>query len=281
MLIRYSAMRYLLLPAGAFFLATVGCSGGNSGMSTSSMSTSPPPMTLMADFDSIQANIFTPLCAGCHSGPNPAANLSLDAAHSYNDLVNIPSTEQPTLVRVKPGDPTNSYLAIHLQKEGDGAPASDIPFVVQWIMDGAQPGNSSMSMAAEFRVAAVEPNTGDTLQAPPPRIIIGFTRELDASGANTASVHLERIDENADARPRTVSTIPANVLIPADNARALTLTPTSALPPGQYQVVLDTASGAAIRALGGESLAAPAPEVTDIRVVTRFSVAAEREGTER
>jgi len=71
-----------------------------------------------------QANIFTPICAGCHGGANPAANLSLDAAHSYNDLVNVPSTEEPTLNRVKPGDPTNSFLVIHMQKDGDGAPAS-------------------------------------------------------------------------------------------------------------------------------------------------------------
>ena len=104
------------------------------------MMTVPPPLT--ADFDSIQTNIFTPICAGCHSGASPAANLNLDAEYSYNDLVNVPSTEEPALDRVKPGDPANSYLVIHLQKEGDGAPASDIPFVAQWITDGALPGSS-------------------------------------------------------------------------------------------------------------------------------------------
>jgi hypothetical protein len=102
-------------------------------------STTAMPAPLTADFASIQTNIFTPICAGCHSGPSPAANLNLDAAHSYKDLVNIPSTEEPNLERVKPGDPANSFLVIHLQKDGDGAPASDIPFVVQWITDGALP----------------------------------------------------------------------------------------------------------------------------------------------
>ena len=106
--------------------------------------TIPPPLT--ADFDSIQTNIFTPICAGCHSGPNPAANLNLDAAHSYNDLVNVPSTEEPMLDRVKPGDPADSYLVIHLKNDGDGAPASDIPFVVQWITDGALPGSQTTPM---------------------------------------------------------------------------------------------------------------------------------------
>jgi hypothetical protein len=49
------------------------------------------------------------------------------------------------LDRVKPGDPTNSFLVIHMQKHGDGAPASDIPFVVQWIVDGALAGSSPMA----------------------------------------------------------------------------------------------------------------------------------------
>ena len=273
MLVRYSAMRHLLLPCSTFLLA-VGCSGGNSGLSTGSMSMSPPSTTLMANFDSIQANIFTPLCAGCHSGSNPAANLSLDAAHSYNALVNVPSTEQPTLVRVKPGDPTNSYLVIHLKKEGDGAPASDIPFVVQWIVDGALPGTSAMPMAAQFQVAAVEPDTGDTLRVSPPRIIIGFTQELDPSSVNAASVRLERIDEDAEAA--TTPAIPASLFMPAGNARVLMLTPASALPPGQYQVVLDTASGVAIRSLSGASLGVPDPEAIGAHAVTRFSVTAER-----
>jgi hypothetical protein len=230
-------------------------------------------MTLMANFDSIQANIFTPLCAECHSGPNPAANLSLDAAHSYNALVNVPSTEQPTLVRVKPADPTNSYLVIHLEKEGDGAPASDIPFVVQWIVDGALPGSTAMSMAAQFRVAAVEPDTGDALLASPPRIIIGFTQELDASSVNAASARLERIDEGAEAV--TTSAIPSRLFMPGGNARALMLAPASALPPGQYQVVLDTASGVSIRSLSGASLGVADPEAAGAHAITRFSVTAE------
>lgn len=122
--------------------------------------TVPPPLT--ADFDSIQTNIFTPICAGCHGGPHPAAGLNLDAAHSYQDLVNVPSTEEPALDRVKPGDPADSYLVIHLKNDGDGAPESDIPFVVQWITDGALPGGSAMPMA-------VEANSGGALQGSRPR----------------------------------------------------------------------------------------------------------------
>jgi hypothetical protein len=129
-------------------------------------------------------------------------------------------------------------------------------------------------MAAQFQVAAVEPDTGDTLRVSPPRIIIGFTQELDPSSVNAASVRLERIDEDAEAA--TTPAIPASLFMPAGNARVLMLTPASALPPGQYQVVLDTASGVAIRSLSGASLGVPDPEAIGAHAVTRFSVTAER-----
>jgi hypothetical protein len=273
MRVRYPAMRCRSLVDSALFLALMGCSGGDSGMSTGSMATSPPTMTLTADFDSIQANIFTPICAGCHGGANPAANLSLDAAHSYNDLVNVPSTEEPALERVKPGDPTDSFLVIHLEKDGDGAPAGDIPFVIQWIMDGALPGSSAMSMNAEFEISAVEPNLGDTLRSSPLRITIGFTQELDTAGVVPGAVRLERIDDDPDAQIATIA-VPTSVSIPGHNARALILTPASALPPGQYQVVLDVDSAIAVRSLNGASLSVPAPNDSRERIATRFSIAA-------
>jgi hypothetical protein len=249
----------------------MGCSGGGSGMNSSPASS--PTMMLNADFDSIQANIFTPICSGCHSGPNPAANLNLDAAHSYNDLVNVPSTEEPTLERVKPGDPKDSFLVVHLENDGDGASASDISFVIQWIMDGALPSNTAMPMEAKFNVNAVEPNPGDTLHSSPPRIIIGFTQELDTNAVNAASVRLELIEDDANARFAKTIAIPVSVSIPMHNARALILTPAAALPPGQYQVVFTLDSSGALRSLSGASLSVPAPSDRRERIVTQFSVA--------
>ena len=117
MFIKHPGGWRLRLSGGALLLALTGCSGGNGMNTDSSMASSPPSTTipppassppsmmLTADFDSIQANIFTPICAGCHGGANPAENLNLDAEHSYNDLINVPSTEEPMLDRVKPGDP--------------------------------------------------------------------------------------------------------------------------------------------------------------------------------
>src|SRR4029077_20668816 len=127
----------------------------------------PMPMSMAAVFDSIQANIFTPKCAtsGCHAGSSPAANLALDAPHSYADLINIPSTEMPSVVRVKPGDPMDSFLVQHIQNHGDGASQSDLSFIVQWITDGAPASISAMMMTSPFQVVAVQPETGAEMTA--------------------------------------------------------------------------------------------------------------------
>src|SRR5579863_10656015 len=103
----------------------------------------PPPLS--ADFESIQQNIFTPICSVCHAGAGAPEGLRLDAADSYNLLVGVPSTEVPSILRVKPGDPDNSYIIQKL--EGHAAvggqmplgqtplPAATIAFIAQWITD--------------------------------------------------------------------------------------------------------------------------------------------------
>jgi hypothetical protein len=54
-----------------------------------------PPLS--ADFASIQANIFTPICSVCHVGGGAPEGLRLDAADSFNLLVGVPSAEVPSL----------------------------------------------------------------------------------------------------------------------------------------------------------------------------------------
>jgi hypothetical protein len=100
---------------------------------------------------SIQNNIFTPICSGCHSGPpgpNLPSGMDLSSADaSFSSLINIASFEVPTTLRVAAGDAGNSYL-IH-KMEGTSAVGSRMPqggpFLDQatidvvrlWIDDGA------------------------------------------------------------------------------------------------------------------------------------------------
>ena len=49
------------------------------------------------------------------------------AAATYALLVNVPSIEQPSLMRVKPGDPTDSYV-IHKLEGSPGITGARMPF---------------------------------------------------------------------------------------------------------------------------------------------------------
>ena len=99
----------------------------------------------------IQQQVFTPMCAGCHSGPTSnnlpgGMNLS-SAADSFAALVGVQSL-QVAFNRVEPGDPDNSYLIDKL--EGTQAVGSQMPqggpfldqetidMIRQWISDGAE-----------------------------------------------------------------------------------------------------------------------------------------------
>jgi hypothetical protein len=139
-------------------LAVAGCAGNGAGLDQngqpigSEASGSNGPLT--ADLQSIQDNVFTPICTRCHIGASAPEGLRLDAADSYNLLVGVPSAEVPSLLRVMPGDPDESYLVLKLQGSagivggqmplgGPYLPQSTIDAIRQWITDGA-PNSASM-----------------------------------------------------------------------------------------------------------------------------------------
>src|SRR5271167_2962162 len=136
---------------GAGALVVAACAGNGEGLDANGRPLAPGGGTvpLSADFAAIQANIFTPICSVCHDGGGAPEGLRLDAADSYNLLVGVPSTEVPSLLRVKPGDPVNSYIIQKLQGHAAvgaqmplGGPylsADTIALIQQWITDGAAP----------------------------------------------------------------------------------------------------------------------------------------------
>jgi uncharacterized protein (TIGR03118 family) len=70
-----------------------------------------------ATLTQIQADVFTPICSGCHNGVGTALPgvQNLTAGHTYTSIVGVASLEMPSLMRVKPGDAANSYLIQKLE----------------------------------------------------------------------------------------------------------------------------------------------------------------------
>jgi hypothetical protein len=93
--------------------------------------TSTGPIT--ADLESIEDNIFTPICSKCHIGASAPEGLQLDGAHAYNAIVGVPSVEEPQFLRVDPGNPDQSYLMLEIENamgiEGGQMPLGENPLL--------------------------------------------------------------------------------------------------------------------------------------------------------
>ncbi|HEX2060818.1 MAG TPA: hypothetical protein VHK90_08750 [Thermoanaerobaculia bacterium] len=70
------------------------------------------PIDPTATFTRVQNEIFTPTCAqiGCHDVIGQQSQMVLTAGQAYANIVNVNSVEMPSLRRVAPNDPANSYL---------------------------------------------------------------------------------------------------------------------------------------------------------------------------
>src|SRR5947209_2382669 len=70
------------------------------------------PIDPTATFTRVQNEVFTPTCTklGCHDLIGRQSDQVLTASQSYNQTVNHPSVEMPSLSRVTPLDPASSYL---------------------------------------------------------------------------------------------------------------------------------------------------------------------------
>jgi len=111
---------------------------------------------------SIQDKVFTPICASCHGGANPAAGQDLSSLeNSIINLINVTSSNT-LFKRVLPGSAEESYL--YLKITGDSRAGSRMPLgqpalnqekilaIKKWIEDGAVIPESSSNSARVSRV---------------------------------------------------------------------------------------------------------------------------------
>ncbi len=93
-------------------------------------------------------NSNSQLCTSCHPGDTGPAGLGLGQGFSYASLVGVPSVEVPSLLRVAPGSPLQSYFFLKINCDTQpigtqmpqGSPALSLTqqaFFFDWIRLGA------------------------------------------------------------------------------------------------------------------------------------------------
>jgi methionine-rich copper-binding protein CopC len=244
-----------------------GCAGNGAGLDQNGQpistggSSGGGPVT--ADFQSIQANIFTPICSKCHIGASAPEGLQLDAAHSYNLLVGVPSAEQPSLLRVKAGDPDNSYMVHKIEGlpgiTGGQMPLGETPLpqatinaIRQWVTNGA-PNAPAGAAAQAFAVQTTAPVDKATVKSAPARILVTFTQDVDASLVNDTTVTLERIDPAISAAGGA-GIMPAGARLAPGNPAVLMITPNARLTAGAYRVTVRGTGGGALADMNAVAL---------------------------
>jgi len=133
-------------------VAPIGGCGGGSGVGLDANGRplgegADPSGPLLPNYASIQSHVFTPICSVCHAGGSAPQGMRLDAGNAYAMTVGVASAEVPSLQRIKPGDPDNSYLVQKI--EGHAAVGARMPYggpyldantiamIRQWIAQGA------------------------------------------------------------------------------------------------------------------------------------------------
>lgn len=134
--------------ATLLILAVAGCGGGGGG---GGGPTAPPvPPTSPDTLTQLQAQIFSPTCArvGCHDAASGQAGLVLTSGQARANLVNVPSSQQPSLSRVQPNDAGSSYIVRKVRGDatitGARMPIGSAPLtqaqvdgLIRWIDNGA------------------------------------------------------------------------------------------------------------------------------------------------
>jgi len=245
-----------------------GCGGGGGGYNNSPppAATPPPPTTNQTLFQQVQTQVLTPNCNGCHVGANAPAGLRLDAANSFAMLVNVASTQVPTLLRVKPGDPDNSYLVQKIDGRATVGgrmplgraplPQASIDLVRSWIAAGAT--MQSAPDDGSFSIQSTIPAADEMSVAAVKEFQIIFDSEIDVSLVQSAGVSLEASGGDGSFAEGNEVLLPiADVQVSPANPRVLLVHPAAPLMGDDYKLVIDQADGIALadnaaRALDGD-----------------------------
>lgn len=246
-----AAKGFFLVPA---VMILAGCGAGNGKGLDENGQPIPVVPPVPSDFQEIQDTVFTPICTQCHIGAGAPHGLRLDAANSYALLVNVASDEVPTLKRVNPGNPDQSYIVQKISGTaavggrmplGQAAlPQDRIDLIRRWIAAGAPPAATAPN---NLVVSSSIPAAGEIAPAGLDRLTVIFAGDVDATLAASGTIEL------TDGFDQPVAL--AQVRVPAGRPNVVELQLAHPLNAGSYQLT--------VRGQGPVALADTAGHVLD------------------
>lgn len=149
---RGTAFALVLALAGCATRAATGASDSGASDPSFAFDAGRAADPLASDSDASLGARADQVFAGCQGGPESACHaLGEGDTHlrlgASGDLVNVPASERPDMLRVRPGDPARSYLYLKVLGDGgidggrmplDGPVDPRLaPFLASWIEAGA------------------------------------------------------------------------------------------------------------------------------------------------
>lgn len=279
-------MRMRTIGACAAWIALAGCAGDGEGLDENGR---PPDegtggggRGLVAEFASIQANVFTPICTTCHSGAAAPLGLRLDEGVSYALLVNTPSTEVPALLRVNPGDPDGSYLIQKLEGTaavggrmplgGPPLPAETIAVIRQWILEGA-PAPAQPVAPTSLRTAWPMHNA---VARDLSSIVIAADAQIDTTVLDAGTVELHRSGGDRSFADGNEIRVQPRIVVRSLSPTVLAVGAESAWTPDSYELRISGGAPLALTDLGSVPIDGDADGVAGGDFVLRFEVEAAR-----
>jgi hypothetical protein len=242
---------------------------------------------LQPTFQSIQDNVFTPICTACHAGAGAPLGLRLNEGSSYALLVNAPSAEVPSLQRVQPGNPDASYLIRKLEGtaavgsrmplNGPPLPASTIAVIRQWIANGAPSAAAASGLSkagfAAAQLMSVSPANGEAIPAAAKEIVVTSNVELDTSLLQAGLITLRASGGDGEFDAGNERVVPADVKIRSQQPTVLAITPLlQALPPDTYELRISGTDPVALADLGARAIDGDGDGTPGGDFVLRFTV---------
>jgi len=264
-----AAKGFLLLPC---VLLLAACTAGNGVGLDANGQPIPIVPPAQSQYQEIQDTVFTPICTQCHIGAGAPHGLRLDASNSYALLVNVARDEVPTLLRVNPGNPDQSYIVQKI--EGHAAvggrmplgqaplPQDRIDLIRSWISAGAP---AAAVTSNRLTVSSVIPAAGEVAAAGTTKLTVIFAGEVDASLAAGGTFELR------DAMDQVVPL--SQAVVPPGRPNVVELTLARGLAAGSYQLTIRGEGPVALADSNGRVLDGDADGVAGGDFLMSFDVA--------